>query len=824
MKSKIILLLLLFVNTVFGATYYVATNGSDTNNGGVNTPFATFNKAVSVMSAGDTCIIKGGVYEQELIVDKNGTSNNYLTFKAADGEKVEIKATSAINGWQLHSGNIYKTTVDMSIASRFRAVYHNGHYQDLARWPNNADDDRWTIDCAPVTGGDGSHFLVNNIPNIDWTGGLVYYLATHSGTSWTRAITSNTSSRIEHAGVDIAKWPFSNHNPTWTEGKTVNRHGQLFLFNKLEVLDSAREWYYDDATNTLYLQTADGNIPVNNSVEYATRQFTAKLKGDYIKLEGIQFYGGAVKIENRADNNQIIDCTVTHGNEGYDSLTNTRAQVGEAAIEVFGDNTLIKGCTINHSAVSGVVVAGWAASNCIIEENTISNIDYVGIHASPLRVTGNNMKILKNTIFNAGRDGMFVAGADCEVAYNDVSRSQIINSDSGVFYTVGNESLRNMEVHHNWFHDATAPVYSHDPGKSAKAAGIYLDNDSKGFTVHHNVVWNVSWTGYQVNWNNVDLDFFHNTIWNAQDAMGSWDINGPQLNNKIYNNYANTGDWHTKTATDFDIKDSPIFAGSPLEDPDNLNFMPKAGSALVDMAPEISGFAKSFVGSAADIGAYERGGVAWTAGVNAIEDVLMVSEPTITITSQPTAVAFDDLSNPSKVLADKDFKLRIDGLDPARSYNLFSRVTNDNTGVEVAKFNVLDITGVSSTIVNLDWNIFTNNPVVINSSDRFKWTNVMFAPGFGKQDEKDILGLVLDQESLSSDVIKKEASFTVVPNPTSGKVVVNGLEGRKALYIILNTQGQKIRNTSNFTGLASGMYFLKIVVDGKVYTEKVVVK
>ena len=70
----------------------------------------------------------------------------------------------------------------------------------------------------------------------------------------------------------------------------------------------------------------------------------------------------------------------------------------------------------------------------------------------------NNVKILKNTIINAGRDGMYVTGVNFEVAYNDVSYSQKINSDSGIFYTVGNDNLRNAEIHHNWFHDATAPA------------------------------------------------------------------------------------------------------------------------------------------------------------------------------------------------------------------------------------------------------------------------------------------------------------------------------------------------------------------------------
>jgi hypothetical protein len=614
-------ILILPLNHIITAqNIYVATDGNDANSGTLEAPYKTFNKAVSVMSAGDVCIIRGGIYEEALVVNKNGTAGNYLTFKAADGETVDIRATSVANGWQLHSGNIYKANVNMTINSRFRAVYHNNEYMDLARWPNNTDNDRWTVNCTPVTGGDGSHFLASGIPNIDWTGGMVYYLGAHSGASWTRTITASTTSRIDYTSVDITKWPFTPHNPTQWRNNPGNERGQLYLFNKLEALDHAREWYYDSLTQTLYLQTANGTIPTDNTVEYATTQFAAELTGDYIKIEGLDFFGGSIKIHNNSDNNQIINCKVIHGSEGHDDLTNTSAQVGEAAIEVLGDNTLIKGCTINHSSVSGIIIAGWAAANCTLEGNHISNIDYVGIHASPIRTSANNSKVLKNTIINAGRDGMYVAGSDCEIAYNDVSASQRINSDSGVFYTVGNANLKNSEIHHNWFHDATAPSYSHAVGDPGKAAGIYLDNDSKGYVVHHNVIWNVSWSGYQVNWNNTDLNFFHNTIWNAERAMDSW-VNGrTQENNKVYNNFSNKPEWFSLTATDFDIKNNLITATSPFEDANNQNFMPKSGSPIIDMAPVIPGFNKPFKGSAPDIGAYERGGTMWTAGVNAIED------------------------------------------------------------------------------------------------------------------------------------------------------------------------------------------------------------
>ena len=45
-----------------GSSYYVALSGNDTNSGGIASPFKTFTKAQSVMSAGDTLYIRGGTY------------------------------------------------------------------------------------------------------------------------------------------------------------------------------------------------------------------------------------------------------------------------------------------------------------------------------------------------------------------------------------------------------------------------------------------------------------------------------------------------------------------------------------------------------------------------------------------------------------------------------------------------------------------------------------------------------------------------------------------------------------------------------------------
>ena len=53
----------LSVTQAFGAVYYVATDGKDSNAGSKDKPFATLNKANTVVTAGDTVWIRGGVYD-----------------------------------------------------------------------------------------------------------------------------------------------------------------------------------------------------------------------------------------------------------------------------------------------------------------------------------------------------------------------------------------------------------------------------------------------------------------------------------------------------------------------------------------------------------------------------------------------------------------------------------------------------------------------------------------------------------------------------------------------------------------------------------------
>lgn len=70
-----------------GATYYVATDGADTNPGTLASPWRTLQHAADSLAPGDTVYARGGVYHERVRITKSGTSaDGFITFAAYPGE------------------------------------------------------------------------------------------------------------------------------------------------------------------------------------------------------------------------------------------------------------------------------------------------------------------------------------------------------------------------------------------------------------------------------------------------------------------------------------------------------------------------------------------------------------------------------------------------------------------------------------------------------------------------------------------------------------------------------------------------------------------
>ena len=97
-----------------GKTVYVdGTNGANTNNGTTPaTAYKTLAKAMSVLLAGDTVLIRQGFYREPLdLLAGNvptGTATNPITFGSYGDGEVIIDGSTKVTGWTLVSGTVWQ--------------------------------------------------------------------------------------------------------------------------------------------------------------------------------------------------------------------------------------------------------------------------------------------------------------------------------------------------------------------------------------------------------------------------------------------------------------------------------------------------------------------------------------------------------------------------------------------------------------------------------------------------------------------------------------------------------------------------------------------
>ena len=90
MKLILFLGLLFFTLSLSAETFYVASNGNDSNNGNsIDAPLKTIPRAISKIQSGDTILIRGGVhfYSSTISISKSGTAEEMCYMMAYGDER-----------------------------------------------------------------------------------------------------------------------------------------------------------------------------------------------------------------------------------------------------------------------------------------------------------------------------------------------------------------------------------------------------------------------------------------------------------------------------------------------------------------------------------------------------------------------------------------------------------------------------------------------------------------------------------------------------------------------------------------------------------------
>jgi len=142
---------------LFAGEYHVSMNGSDANEGSASSPLRTISAAAKLARPGDAIFVHGGTYRERIDPGRGGESAlKRITYQAAEGEKVVIKGSEIVKGWEKVRNDTWKVVVPNSLFGEFNP------YSDVIRgdWFNPKGrlhhtgavylNEHWLIEAAAI--------------------------------------------------------------------------------------------------------------------------------------------------------------------------------------------------------------------------------------------------------------------------------------------------------------------------------------------------------------------------------------------------------------------------------------------------------------------------------------------------------------------------------------------------------------------------------------------------------------------------------------------------------------------------------------------------
>jgi hypothetical protein len=864
----------IIVNTVaflccfimYSRDIYVSKSGNDSNSGNFDTPYLTLSKASAVAVAGDVVFIREGVYEEVLKPSNSGTASSPIIFQGYQNEKVVISAMQAISNWTSEGNGIYKTTLNWDLGQR-NFVMNDTDALDLARWPNNTDGDRFTLNSLRNDGGSQDEvstdaFLTDSdIPNWNWENGgsLVFYgdRAGSGWTTWRSWIKSSSAGRINFDAIKSQSWIITAHPP--------GDFGDYYLEGIKEALDYKNEWFFDSTTRELFVKLPNDVKPTDGKVKMSRREKAIDLSNkNYIHIKNLAVFGGTVEIEGKGT--LLYEVSSFYGSMTRGINPNFNSGVNAIDIGWNAVDTTIEKCEIGFGDGTGI----WdSATGTTIKNNYIHDFDFLGSYDAPLMVRGRaNAKILNNVVTRGGRDALQIISKGSEVAWNDFSHSNLIADDCALLYTISPDL--NMEIHHNWFHDAEGR------GKLKKAAGIYLDNSAGDVRVYRNVVWNVEWTAIQINWDGKDIDIFNNTLVKAKSGtMGAWHKSGTQFTNvKVWNNITDKvavddeGNQETEATWEPQSdKQNNLISDAVFSDYENNDFSLKANSEAVDFGRVIEGYTNDFTGTKPDVGAYEFGQAIWKPGVDwntrlgpsnkcyglpgegCLDNKIGQDNFKLVVTSESCSKSNDGSIS---ISAAKNFSYKVTLSGESNALKNFE----ETTSFENLKAGVYDVCITIASIPEFEqcYSVAVTEPedlqMKVDVEDSKRQVNLELIGG--SSFEIELNGVVIltnnknitlqlksgsnnlkvktDKECqgvLNKNIVLDAKDFDLYPNPVESILTINSYVNDKNIEVLVRSSLGKIVYRNNFNGeekskflidtsnLSRGIYIVTIINDGE---------
>ena len=519
--------------------YYVSTTGSDDANvsGNISAPFQSLNYAISRITDQNTIYFRAGSYEfDEQTISTTGLSlQGYEANVVFDGTRpISDLTDTTVNGgnWQTHTANIVtdnnttisnKTIYKVKLQSDVEIwqLFYNRNEVINARWPSAqwSDESVYSFDNwghgyyeyknnGDIEDGNGtvlgngvsSHYYYDNgeIVDVAHDGIDLYdFVTTQQGLdssftlanalvnlnvgsfkSYTKVVNSQTldsaNSVIRLGYDDVALW------------KT--KHHYYYLENKLEFLNSANEWYFDNDTKYLYVWLDSDAVPSLTNIRAKTQSYSLNVTTSNVTVKDVNFFSTTLK-GNNADNLNVSNCNFLYSSCYAHMLNqiNYGSNIDPTSNEVFSSQTYINSssnvninkCAFRYTDGDVIHVSG---GNTTIEDCYFNYIDKTVCNLSSVmttfRLMGSNNTIRKNTIHKTAASSTLNPGNEPIVEYNNLYESGYLQSDGAMIHLMVAQQP-NAKIRYNWVHDTIK-------------YGIRCDGDGDGYNayIHHNVGWN----------------------------------------------------------------------------------------------------------------------------------------------------------------------------------------------------------------------------------------------------------------------------------------------------------------------------------------------
>jgi PA14 domain/Right handed beta helix region len=612
--------------------FYVATTGNDSNPGTLAVPFRTIQKCASIATPGTICYVRSGIYRETVRPANSGQSGSQIVFKPYNNEKVLISGADVVQNWTANSGAIYKAPVSWDLGAGNNQVFVDGKMMIEARYPNAGLDllAPWNGKFVNPRGSNVTYTIdATNVP-ATIAGANINFL---TGPEWvieTGKITTATPSSFTFTSPDGQLAANVDFDPSLYVPRPGNPY---FIWGKRVLLDSANEWFLENGQ--LYLWTPKGDNPSTHTVEVKRRSYAFDLTDrSFIFIEGFQVFAATITtgdISKSANDATAQNITLQSIHVRYPShFTYVNSEEGgwgkgrrDTGIILYGRNHTLKNSTVAFSAGNGVVIAG---SNHRVTNNIIHDVGYAitdtnTIKAGSYDFSSRAALIQNNTLYDTGRSVMgHIDAKALKILNNHLYNAGLIANDLGMVGSPGDGG--GTEIAYNIVHDNFAP---------SESVGIYLDNDSSNYTVHHNIVYNVK-SALALNLPTKNNRIYNNTLVGFKESVTSGAARLPQCNatgTELINNIFSAG---FNLGFIFDGTTCPNGTGLPtfinnLEqttdprfgDAPDANFVLGAGSPAINKGRVLSPYTNGYRGSAPDMGALESGLAPFSAGATITE-------------------------------------------------------------------------------------------------------------------------------------------------------------------------------------------------------------